>query len=112
MAEPIRPVATPNVPAEVQLTRDDLGSPRFTPRELRMIKEAFGHSFWEVMQDDESDDKFVMLAWLKLRREGYTFDVADLDDTVIQVSAGEQTPVDPTSGDTSRDSPPSAATGE
>lgn len=111
MAEPIREISAPTIPDEVVLNRDDLGSPRFTPRELRMIKEAFGHSFWEVMQDD-SDDKFVMLAWLKLRREGHDLDVAGLDDTVIQISAAEQTPVDPTSGDTSRDSPPSAATGE
>ena len=111
MAEPITPIhITPPLPGEVVLTRDDLGSPRFTPRELRMIKEAFTRSFWEVMQDD-TDDKFVMLAWLKLRREGHDLDVSALDDTIIQISA-EQAQVDPTSGDTSRDSPASATTGE
>jgi len=109
MAEPIRPIPI-TLPEQLTLTRDDLGSPRFTPRELRMIKEAFGRSFWEVMQDD-TDDKFVMLAWLKLRREGHELGVDDLDDTIIQISP-DQTQVDPTSADTSRDSPASAATGE
>lgn len=113
MAEPLRPIAVPSAaPAEVVLTRADLAAPRFTPSELRTLREVFGRSFSELMDDGASDDKFVALAWIKLRRLGVEVTVAEMDDTVIEIRADQrEESQDPTSGVPSASSPPSAATG-
>jgi hypothetical protein len=111
MAEPLNIHRARQLPDQVVLLRDDLAAPRFTPRELRTIKEAFGRSLGQLIVDDETDDKFAALAWIKLRRQGVDADLADLDDVVIEIRADEVTPVDPSSGGSSTGSPPSAATG-
>jgi hypothetical protein len=80
-------------PTEVELRAEELAAPRFTPRELRRIKEETGRSFTQLVADDESDEKLTVLAWLKLRREGFTGDLAELDDTVISLVSE---PPDPT----------------
>lgn len=102
-------MAIPELAVEVELTTSDVAKPRFTPRELRLIKEQVGRSFTQVMSDEESDDRFVVFAWLKLRRDGHELDWSDMDDVVITIS-GEPA-VDPTNGQPARTSPPSAATG-
>ena len=97
-------------PREVTLEREELKSPRFTPRELRSIQEHTGRAFSTIVADEESDEKLTVLAWLKLRRDGFTGELGDLDDTVITL-AGLSTP-DPTSEPAPTTSPPSAAIGE
>jgi hypothetical protein len=114
MAEPLRPVhVAQTAPAEVVLNRDDLGAGHFTPNELAMLKAHFGRSFSELVGDETSDDKFVALAWIKLRRLGHKVDFDQMGDTVIIVRAEErEPPADPTAGGRSTSSPASAATGE
>lgn len=96
------------VPLEVVLRQDELAAPRFTPRELRMIKEHTGRAFTQVIADEDSDDKFTILAWLKLRRDGFDLTFTDMDDIVITIGG---TP-DPTSVSLSTTSPLSASSGE
>jgi hypothetical protein len=111
MAEPLRPIPAPQLPAEVELLRDDMAQPRFTPRELRTLKEQFGRSLGQILSDDESDDKFAALAWIKLRRQGFEVELEALDDVVITIRPSEVEKVDPSSGGSSTGSPPSAGTG-
>jgi hypothetical protein len=96
------------LPAEVVLSTAEVANPRFTPRELREIKEQTGRSFTQIMSDEESDEKFVVFAWLRLRRDGHQIEWADLDDVVISLTTGEP---DPTNGRPPTTSPRSAATG-
>jgi hypothetical protein len=95
-------------PTEVVLSTTEVSKPRFTPRELRLIREQTGRSFTQIMADDDSDDRFVVFAWLKLRRDGHDLEWADLDDVVISLTTAEP---DPTNGRPPTISPPSAATG-
>jgi hypothetical protein len=98
-----------NAPMEVVLRQDEVSAPRFTPRELHLIKEHLGRSFTQILTDDDTDDKFVVMAWLKLRRDGYDLGWDEMDDVVITI--GGQ-PADPTSAPVSTTLPRSAATGE
>ena len=107
MAHPENVTPLPVVPGEVTIGRAD-GNPRFTPRELELIKDRYGRSMSELMQDD-SDDKFVTLGWLKLRRQGYQISFDDMQDIVIEL-VGDETP-DPTNTDNSDDSPRSVTPG-
>ena len=97
------------LPAEVTLDVVEAMSPRFTPRELRAIKDQLGRSFSEVIADDDGDEKYVVLAWLKLRRDGYDITLADMDDVVVSLS---NSAVDPTTVLRDTISQRSAATGE
>jgi len=110
MAEPevTRIVQPVRLPDEVLLTRADLGHPRFTPRELDQIKDRYGRSFSGVVTDLDGDDKFVVCAWLKLRREGWQISLEEMADIVIEVVVQE----DPSNADGSTSSPASAASGE
>ena len=58
------------LPAEVTLQASE-AEVKFTPRELRMIREFYGRSFTQIVSDDDTDEKFSVFAWLKLRRAGY-----------------------------------------
>jgi len=111
MAEPLRPVPAQQLPDQVELLRDDIASPRFTPRELRTLKEQFGRSFGQILADEESDEKFTALAWIKLRRQGHQVELTDMDDMVIVIRPEQAARVDPSSGGSSTGSPPSAGTG-
>jgi hypothetical protein len=104
MAEP-DPVSN-IVPREVQLVASELDA-RFTPRELRLIEQKLGRPFSRIAADEDSDEKLIVMAWLKLRRDGYELDFSDMDDVVIVLSAEP----DPTSGQPPATSPPSAPTG-
>ena len=98
------------LPSEVVLHQQEIATPRFTPRELRMISDHLGRSFTQIVTDEESDDKFSVMAWLKLRRDGYLVSWEDMDDIVITVAAGDQ--ADPTNGSRPVTSPRSAGSGE
>lgn len=107
MAEPVTHLPRA-VPDEVTITQDDMRTPRFTPRELRTIKEQTGKTLTEILTDEHSDDRFLVYAWTKLHRDGHEITWDDLDDIVITVKVEQP---DPTSGPASTTSPPSAATG-
>jgi hypothetical protein len=96
------------LPDEVVLTKAEIANPRFTPRELRLIREYTGHSMSELLADEHSDDKFVVFGWLKLRRQGYTVDWESMDDIVLSFDMDEAV-VDPTNGRPPTISPSSAA---
>jgi hypothetical protein len=108
MAEPELAHLPERVPSEVTLHREDLENPRFTHRELQLIREQFGRSFSEIGTDDKSDDRIPVIAWLKLRREGYTLTWEQMADVVIGLKV--EADVDPTSAAPSTTSPPSAST--
>lgn len=92
----------------VSLTTEDLQALRFTPRELRLISEQFGRSLSAILDDEQSDDKFVMFAWLKLRRDGHDLDRDAMDDVLISFEVGKP---DPTNGQQQTILPSSAAIG-
>lgn len=108
MAESLAQLRPGDGPIKVTLTSDDQGV-IFTPRELDAVQAHFGRPFTVVTADEGSDDKLVVLAWLKLRREGVTLDLDAMTDVLIEIR-GE--PPDPTSGLRPTTSPPSATTGE
>lgn len=90
MAETMRetfdtPTTNGYVPTEVTLTKLDISTPRFTPRELQMVKDRLGRSFSQVIAEEETDDKFSVIAWLKLRRDGYPVDWDQMLDIVIAI---------------------------
>ena len=97
------------LPTEVSLGKADRNV-RFTPRELELIKERFGRSLSQLIDDDDTDDKLVVLAWLKLRRAGFLVDFEQMRDVVVELTG--DTPPDPLSGATSGTSPPSATSTE
>jgi hypothetical protein len=73
------------VVTEVTLRQEDVSTPRFTPRELRLIKAQYGQSFMQLITDEGTDDKFVVVAWLKLRRDGFELSFEDMDDVLITI---------------------------
>jgi hypothetical protein len=97
-------------PLVVKLFREDLTQIGFTGRELATIRDHTGHSLSELLADETSDDKFVVLAWLKLRREGHHLDWDAMLDVVVDFQPTESV-VDPTSAPPSVPSPPSATGG-
>lgn len=92
------PEMTGVLPDEVVLGKAEIARPRFTPRELRLIKEQTGHSLSELLSDEHSDDKFVVFGWLKLRRMGFDLEWPEMDDIVLSLDMGDPPPADPTNG--------------
>lgn len=103
-------MAATDVALEVVLHASEAAAPRFTPRELREIKEHLGRTFSQILSDEDTDDKFVVLAWLKLRRDGHDVDWDDMDDVIVSLVPDQ--PPDPTNGRPPATSPGSAATGD
>jgi len=99
--------ATDVAPATVDVSAEELSNPRFTPRELRLIQEHAGRSFSAIVGDADSDEKMVVIAWLKLRRDGYAITLADMDDVVIGFAIEN-----PTNGKPPPTSPHSVVGGE
>jgi len=108
MAEASGPV----VPESVRLAADTI--PRFTPNQIRLLKAETGRTFTELMGGDngaaDDGDRFQLLVWLHLRRQGIPASWADCADVGIDFTAEEPEP-DPTSGEPSTSSPRSAASG-
>lgn len=79
---------------------------RFTPKELRVLRAQTGRDFAALM----SSEGPVVLAWFKLRREGWPdLRYADLEDAEIEI--GEPEAVDPLNVTPPTGSPPSAGFG-
>ena len=112
MAESVLNLPSPHsqLPEVVELYREDFAQMGFTGRELAAIKERTGKSLSEVLDDEHSDDRFLVFAWLKLRREGYRLEWDDMLDIVVKIKPSES--LDPTNAGRSETSPPSATTGE
>jgi hypothetical protein len=111
LADTLTPLDRATVPDEVRLVKADL-SPRFTPRELATIKARYGKSMTALMQDDVSDDRLIVVAWLRLRREGRDVDLDDMDDVVIGLPTElDASAVDPTNATPANGSPPSVSSG-
>jgi hypothetical protein len=110
LAEPVTHLHAPT-PESVVLYLDDVQAPRFTPRELDAVRASLGRSFGQILADQDTDDKFAVLAWLKLRRTGVDIDFDAIRDVVIELHPEAQD-VDPTSVVPPTTSPPSATTGE
>lgn len=92
---------SPALPAEVSLFREDLAAPAFTPRMLRAIRDAYGRSFGELMADEHSDDRLVVIAWLKLQEAHGPFPLEAMDDVLVRLKLAESgevasAPADPT----------------
>lgn len=98
------------LPTEIVLRAEEM-EVGFTPRELRMVRDALGRSWSQIVADLESDDKFLVFAWLRLRRDGYDVGLEAVDDIVIRITTDEAPP-DPTSVEPSRTSPASVTSGE
>lgn len=85
--------------------------PVFRPNDIRTIKAITGISLMAMIDGDDDADKFCALAFFALRREepdalaSKLWAQIEYADVVVEAQ-----PVDPTSGDTSRVSPPSAST--
>jgi hypothetical protein len=97
------------VPDEVTLTKAEIQNPRFTPRELRLIREYTGKSLTDLLGDEHGDDKFTVFGWLKLRRLGVELAWEEMDDVVLSFDMNDPVP-DPTNGRPATTSPSSAAT--
>jgi hypothetical protein len=95
-----------DIPDLVSLDLEDLTRPRFTPRELDMVKASTGKSLDEL----EGNDVFKVFAWLKLRRMGFTLDLDAMLDVVIELAP--EIEVDPTTGLPRITLPSSVASGE
>lgn len=102
------PTQAPDI---VRLYKEDLVQIGFTGRELAAIKQHTGHTLSELLGDETSDDKFIVLAWLKLRRDGRHIEWDDMLDVVVDFQPTESI-VDPTNAASFETSPRSAATGE
>jgi hypothetical protein len=73
-----------------------------------MVRETFGRSWSSITADEADDEKFVVSAWLMLRRDGYEVALDDMDDVVIRIAIEEP---DPTRPELSESSPHSADSG-
>ena len=85
-----------------------------TPNEMRMLKEKTGKSLTELLGGDMEDmdgapDRIQSLVWIELRRQGYDIEWEQAGDVLPEL---EEAVPDPTSGESSTTSPPSATTGE
>ena len=79
---------------------------RFTPLEMRLLKQQTGRGFTQLMQDEP----LVVQVWLTLRREGFPdLHYRELEACEIEVSEGEVP--DPLSGPPPMDSPPFVGSG-
>lgn len=97
-------------PDSVQLYQEDFAQMSFTGRELAAIKQHTGKSLSELLDDEHSDERFLVFAWLKLRREGHHLEWDDMLDVVVKISP-RASAADPTKAGPSDSSPASAATG-
>jgi len=109
LAEPITEHTNGGSPLRVILGTDDV-SAAFTPRELDAVKAHFGRAFTQIVADETTDEKFTVLAWLKLRRQGFDVSLDNMLDVIIELDANAI--VDTTSGVTPTGLPTSAGTGE
>jgi hypothetical protein len=90
---------------------DPAATPVFRPNDIRTVKAITGLSLMAMIDGDDDADKFCALAFFSLRREEPETLASTLWAQVEQADLEiEAARVDPTSGGTSRGSPPSAST--
>jgi len=107
MAESVTELRKPVLPEKVIISSGY--TPQFTPRELGMIRDQTGRAYSQIVADEDSDEKFTVTAWLKLRRDGYDIRLEEMADVVIELAAEQ--PPGPTSAGPSDSSSPSAGSG-
>jgi hypothetical protein len=88
---------------------------RMRPSDMRQLTKATGRTFEQLLQSDESADKFQAMAFIELRRRHRDADL-DADQLWamagdVEIELGDETP-DPTANGRPTISLPSAATGE
>jgi len=103
---PVRAVPDP-LPTSVRIAGD--APLRFTPNELALIRAQTGQTITDLL---DGDDRWRVIAWLRLRRVGYPgVQWDDLGDLEIELVATDEPQRDPTDAPSSTTSPPSAGTG-
>jgi hypothetical protein len=84
------------------------GNPAFSPNELRVLKAMSGKTLEQIMNDEV--DAVQAMVWSALRDEGYNPTWDDAGDVKGEMTAPEDQ-LDPTTGNPSTTSPPSADSG-
>ena len=83
--------------------------PRHTPNEVRLLKQMTGKTYTELAGEDAArEDQEQVMLWVALRRLGYEPTWEEAGDVVLDFNTP---PADPTSGESSTSSPPSAGSG-
>jgi hypothetical protein len=102
------PEPEPPIPDAVTIT----GQPsdfRLTANEMRRLKDETGRTMTELMGEEADDaDRMQAMVWLKLRRDGHDATWDQAGDVAVEYEPEQQ---DPTSGELSKTSPDSAASG-
>jgi hypothetical protein len=93
--------------------RIDATQLRMRPADMRQLTKATGRTFEQLLQSDESADKFQAMAFIELRRRHPEMDADQLWSMAgdVEVEMGAET-VDPTGNGQPTISLPSAVTGE
>lgn len=104
---PMHAVREP-LPTRVRIAGD--APLRFTPNELAMIRAQTGQTITDLL---DGDDRWRVIAWLRLRRTGYPgVEWDQLGDLEIELVVTDTPPTpDPTDARSSTISPPSAGIG-
>ena len=80
---------------------------RLRPNEMRVLKAQTGRTLQELLgPEGDEEDRLQLLIWLELRRQGFEPSWEEAGDVAVTV---EQKPADPTNGEPSETSPPSAS---
>jgi hypothetical protein len=82
------------LPESIVLTQTS--GARFTPNELRRLKDETGRTMTELLGPEADDaDRMQTLTWLRLLRDGHTVKWDECADVAIEIVVA---PDDPTSG--------------
>lgn len=105
MEEPER--VTTMLPSSVVVT--DQPDMRLTPNQMRALKAETGKTLEDLMGEGADEaDRLQAMVWLELRRQGYSAAWDEIGDVAVEFKPSEP---DPTSGERSTSSPPSADSG-
>jgi hypothetical protein len=106
--ENVRPLPE-RLPDSIEVSQNpDL---RMTPNQVRALKAETGKTLGELMGEEEGGDdadRLQVIVWLELRRRGIEVRWDQCGDVAIEF---KEEAVDPTNGEPSTSSPPSAASG-
>ena len=108
MAE-TEPVSRLPQPLPESITISGTPNVRLSANDMRALRKATGKTMEELMGENAADeDRLQAVAWLELRRQGYEPTWEQAGELALQF---ETEVPDPTSGEPSTSSPPSAASG-
>ena len=93
--------------------RIDATAMRMQPSAMRQLTKATGRTLEQLLNSEESADKFQAMAFMELRRRHPLKEAAELWDMAgeVEVELGTEA-VDPTANGRPTTSPPSVVTGE